>query len=120
MDYLRPALEFLKSILGPMLKLGLDGLDAFVTIALFIIAGTLFGAGMEQGVVAVLVLAIAALYFWRRDRSDTYKARIAELEIEKVERELGQATRDKARKRLTKNPRTDATKIRDGSDAASG
>ncbi len=115
-------MEFLKSIIGPLLKLGLDGLDAFVVIALLVLTGSLFSVGMDQYLVAVIVLGLGGAYFYRRNRSDDHKERLAELEVEKIERDRGAAVREKARKRLARSKSTGRAigQKRDEDDAANG
>lgn len=118
---LGPILQFLKAILGPLLKLGLDGLDAFVVIALFVLAGGLFKLGMDQYLVAGLCAILGLAYFHRRERSDAHKERLAAMKVEDIERRRGDAVRSKARKRLAKEPPTsiESGHKRDGSNARS-
>lgn len=96
------AFDFLKSVLPSMLKLGGDGLDAFVVIAVMVLAGVLFGVGIDQFVVVFLTVGLAWVYFWKRDRSDVHKERMAQIAIDKIEAEKGARVREKARKQLSK------------------
>jgi hypothetical protein len=87
-----------------------------------VFTGVLIRAGLDQYLAVTIVVFLGGAYFWRRDRSDAYKERLAALEVEKIERERGAAVREKARKRLsrTQGSGNRALERRDENDAANG